>query len=120
MKRFLAIIVFVVIASAVKAQIVTCGSPFANFGLPVTYCGQVKSTSRDTLGKNSGVMLYLCLPYPNQAMTIVIKDLEYPIFEDYKLGDWVGKNVCATGTVQTYRGQYFMVVKKESSLHVSY
>ena len=117
MKKLFPAIIFLLLASAASAQIVTCGSPFANFGLPVTYCGEVKSSSRDTIGKNSGTILYLCLPYPNQAMAIVIKDLDQQLF-DLTLEEWIGKQVCATGTAQTYKGKYYITIKKKTQLTV--
>jgi len=117
MKKLLPVILFLVISTAASAQYISCGSPFANFGLPVTFCGTVKSDSRDTLGKNSGTILYLCIPYPNQGMTIVIKDLDEPMF-DYTLDEWIGKTVCASGIVQTYKGKYYIEIKKKSKLYV--
>jgi len=117
MKKILISLFFLYLAHAAGAQIVTCGSPFANFGLPVTFCGYVKGAQHGSLGKNSGVILYLCGEYPNQAMTIVIKDTDPPIFTD-EPKEYIGKYVCATGVVGTYRGKYYITVKKKNSLTV--
>ena len=117
MKKVIALILFLYIANQSHAQIVTCGSPFANFGLPVTFCGYVKGAQHGSLGKNSGVILYLCGEYPNQGMTIVIKDTDPLIFTD-EPKSYIGKYVCATGVVGTYRGKYYITVKKKNELTV--
>jgi hypothetical protein len=113
MKKIIVLIGFLFIVSKGHTQWVTCGSPFANFGLPVTFCGYVKGATHATIGKNSGTVLYLCGDYPNQDMTFVLKDADPPIFTDPP-ESYIDKRVCATGTVQTYRGKYYIVVKKKS------
>lgn len=99
------------------SQIITCGSPFANFGLTITYCGDVKEAKRDTSGKHSGLLLFMCLPSPNQEMTIVLKDADPPVFTDPP-EYWIGKQICVTGKVQTYHGKYMMAVKKKTQLTI--
>lgn len=115
MKKIISVLAISLLAVSARAQIVTCGSPFANFGLPVTFCGYVKGATRDTIGKKAGVILFLCGEYPNQGMTIVLKDDDGPLYPDLP-ETWIGKRVCATGTVQTYKGKYVMTVKKRSEL----
>ncbi|MCY7410690.1 MAG: hypothetical protein LH473_10480 [Chitinophagales bacterium] len=97
---------------------VGCGSPIPNFGLPVTYCAVVTGSLRDSLGKNSGTILFMCGKYPYQGMTVVIKDLDQPMF-DYKLDEWIGKTICATGVVGTYKGKPYIEIRKAFKLHVN-
>ena len=116
MKKIILLFALNMIAISLRAQIVTCGSPFANFGLPVTFCGYVKGATTDTIGKKSGVILFLCGEYPNQGMTIILKDDDgRPLYPDLP-EKWIGKRVCATGTVQTFKGKYLITVKKKSEL----
>ena len=113
MKKTVVLVLLLLVTIGVRAQIVTCGSPFANFGLPVTFCGYVKGTQHGSIGKNSGTILYLCGEFPHQAMTIVLKDTDPPLTTKAP-EEFMGKYVCATGTVNTYRGKYFIAVKKKA------
>jgi hypothetical protein len=117
MKKFLPFMLFMLLPFAGSGQIISCGSPFGNFGLPITFCSQVKGTMRDSLGKNSGTLLFLCGNYPYQDMTVIIKDLTTPIFS-YTLEEWIGKQICATGTVKVFKGKKYIEVKKKSQLTV--
>ena len=118
MKKNLLILFFILIAFAGKAQMVTCGSPLMNLGLPITFCAQVKGTSTGTVGKNSGTLLFLCGDYPHQAMTIVIKDTDPPLFK-YTLEEWIGKTICVNGTVGVFKGKQYMVVRKHTQLTIN-
>lgn len=118
-KKCILFIFLLSFCTVVKAQIISCGSPFANFGLPITYCAEVKGSSFDSLGKKAGTILYLCIPYPNQSMTVVIKETGDERMFPYTLDQWVGMNICVTGTVNTYKGKYYIEVKKRTNLRVN-
>ena len=117
MKKILLLITFTIIANAGRSQIINCGTPFSNFGLKITYCGDVKEAKRETTGKKSGLILFMCASSPNQEMTIVLKDTEPPVFTDPP-EYWIGKQICVNGKVQTYQGKYFMAVKKKTQMTV--
>lgn len=117
MKIIFPFLIFILFATAGRSQTVTCGSPFFNLGLPVTFCGIVKGATVDSLGKKSGTILFLCGEYPHQGMTVIIKDAQPPLFT-YPLDYWTGKYICATGVVQTFHGKYYIEIKKKTNLFV--
>lgn len=117
MKKVFPFLFLMFLFGSTSGQIISCGSPFGNFGLPITFCSQVKGTMRDSLGKNSGTLLFLCGNYPYQDMTVIIKDLTTPIFP-YTLEEWMGKQICATGTVKVFKGKKYIEVKKKSQLTI--
>src|SRR4051812_47193821 len=101
MKKILLLLAFAIITTAGRSQvIVNCGSSFSNFGLKITFCGDVKEVKQESTGKKSGLILFMCQNSPNQEMTIVLKDTEPPIFTDPP-EYWIGKQICVTGKVQT-------------------
>jgi hypothetical protein len=98
-----------------KAQMVSCASAALFVGQKTTVCGQVKSTSVDTLGQRSGTMLYMCLPYPNQPITIIIKNSIRSSFP-YTPEDWIGKQICVSGLISVFHGHPFIEVKTRTQV----
>lgn len=97
---------------------IQCGQAAFFVGREVTICGQVKSAMHDTLGQKSGMLLGLCIPYPNQPVMIVIKDEVLPIFP-YNEVQWIGKQVCVTGTISTLKGRPYIKVHKRAQLIIN-
>lgn len=98
-----------------KAQMIDCATASLWVGHSVTVCGPVKSAMRDTLGKKSGMMLGMCIPYPHQPIMIVIKDETLPLFP-YDFNTWIGKQICVSGTIELLGGRPFIEVRKRTQL----
>src|SRR5262249_46539415 len=76
----------------------------AHIGETATVCGVVVSTRYATGTKGQPTFLNLDRSYPHQVFTIVIWGSDRPKFGTPET-TLMGKNVCAEGTIQTYRGK---------------
>ncbi|HYV94127.1 MAG TPA: hypothetical protein VE978_20285 [Chitinophagales bacterium] len=97
------------------AQMIPCSEATLFIGRDVTICGQVKSAMRDTFGHKSGMLLGLCIPYPNQPVMIVIKDQTLPLFP-YDATTWPGKWICVSGQIKVLHGRPFIEVHKRTQI----
>lgn len=101
-----------------EAQMIPCGQSALWMGRSVTICGKVKGATRDTLGKNSGMLLFMCSPYPHQDLTVIIKDVTLPLFP-YTAANWVGKQICVSGTIGKLKGRPLIEVRKKTQIIIS-
>ena len=103
-------------AAVVACAIVQVGTPAeakntltpdqapAHIGEAATVCGVVASTRFAPKTNRQPTFLNFGLPYPRQVFTVVIWGSDRPKFGTPEI-TLMGKNVCATGTIQTYRGK---------------
>src|SRR5215471_8986709 len=75
-----------------------------HIGETATVCGVVASTRYATGTKGQPTFLNLGLSYPRQAFTVVIWRSDQPKFGTPEIA-LMRKDVCATGTIQSYRGK---------------
>jgi hypothetical protein len=75
-----------------------------HIGEPATVCGVVVSTRYATGTKGQPTFLNLDRSYPHQVFTVVIWGSDRPKFGTPEIA-LMGKDVCATGTIQSYRGK---------------
>src|ERR1043165_5273568 len=116
MKRtFFAIILCFGLRLICNAQMIPCSEATLFIGRDVTICGQVKSAMRDTMGKRTGMLLGLCIPYPHQPVMIVIKDETLPLFP-YDATTWPGKWICVSGKIDVLHGRPFIEVRKRTQI----
>src|SRR5262249_8672859 len=73
-----------------------------HIGETATVCGVVVSTRYATGTKGQPTFLNLDRAYPHQVFTVVIWGSDRPKFGTPEI-TLMGKNVCATGTIQSYR-----------------
>ena len=103
------------ITFACEGQMINCAQAAVFMGRDVTICAQVKGAMRDTLGKRSGMLLFLCVPYPHQPVTVIIKDQTLPLFP-YTAEAWVGKQICVSGTIGVSKGRPYIEVRKRMQI----
>jgi hypothetical protein len=75
-----------------------------HIGETATVCGVVASTRFAPKTNRQPTFLNFGLPYPRQVFTVVIWGTDRPKFGMPET-TLMGKNVCATGTIQAYRGK---------------
>lgn len=114
-KSVLTLIFLLGISWRCSAQMISCAQASSYVGMSVTVCGQVKSAMRDSLGKRSGMVLALCLPYPHQPLMIVIKDDALPLFA-YDETTWPGKQICVSGLISLLSGRPYIEVRKRTQI----
>lgn len=83
-----------------------------------TVCGKVVSTNYATRSRGQPTFLNLDQPYPNHIFTIVIWGSERSKFKSPPEILFKGKNVCVTGTIDTYRGKPQIIVRDPSQIVV--
>ena len=91
-------------AAAAPANTLTPDQAPKHVGETATVCGVVASTRFAPGTKRQPTFLNFDLPYPRQVFTVVIWGSDRPKFGTPET-TLMGKNVCATGTIQSYRGK---------------
>ena len=114
-KLFFSLAVLMMFTLATRAQVFRCEMASVWVGHSGTVCGEVMGSQKDSIGKLSGTVLFMCKPYPNQYLTVVIKDQEEPIF-NYSLQDWIGKQMCVTGTIKAFKSQPYIEVRNRHQI----
>ena len=83
-----------------------------------TVCGTVASAKYASSSRGQPTFLNLDRPYPQQIFTIVIWGTDRPQFGTPET-EYLGKRLCVTGQIESYRGTLEIVVKEKSQLTVS-
>lgn len=81
-----------------------------HIGETATVCGTVASTRYLAASRGSPTFLNLVKPHPNQEFTVVIWGENRPNFGEPEK-DFNDKEICVTGTIETYRGKPQIVAK---------
>ena len=99
--------------SVSKAQEIAAADAKDHIGEKATVCGKVASERTATASKGQPTFINLDAPYPNQVFTILIWGEDRT-----KVGTLPssGSRVCASGTIESYRGIPEIVVKSRSQL----
>lgn len=79
-------------------------------GETATVCGTVASTRHLAASRGSPTFLNLDKPYPNHEFTVVIWGANRANFGEPEK-DFKDKEICVTGTIETYRGKPQIVAK---------
>src|SRR5262249_5595041 len=87
-------------------------------GEDATVCGIVAGVHTATSSRGSPTFVNLDKPYPNQVFTILIWGDDLRKFSPAP-STWDGKRVCATGTIQLYRGVPEIVARDAGQLSFS-
>jgi DNA/RNA endonuclease YhcR with UshA esterase domain len=99
----------------VAANTLTAAQAAEHIGENTTVCGVVASTRFAPGTKRQPTFLNFDLPYPRQAFTVVIWGSDRAKFGTPET-TLMGKNVCATGTVQSYRGKAEIIASDPQQL----
>jgi micrococcal nuclease len=76
----------------------------SHIGETATVCGTVASATYATRTKGQPTFLNLDQPYPRQVFTILIWGTDRPKFGEPEVR-LLGKRLCATGVIQSYKGK---------------
>ena len=88
-------------------------------GQSKTVCGVVVNTKYASTTKGSPTFLNLNKPYPNHIFTIVIWGTNRSKFDQPPENFYKGKNVCATGKIESYKGTPEIIVESPSQIKLS-
>lgn len=112
--NWLACPIILMIVSPVVAQSISATDAKSHVGEKATVCGKVASERTATGSKGEPTFINLDVAYPNQVFTILIWGEDRP-----KVGTLPseGSRVCATGTIQDYRGVPEVVVRNREQLN---
>jgi hypothetical protein len=86
-------------------------------GETATVCGVVASANYSVRTKGKPTFLNLDRPYPQQVFTILIWGTDRAKFGSPEVHD-MGKRVCATGVIQSYKGKPEIVATEPGDLTV--
>jgi DNA/RNA endonuclease YhcR with UshA esterase domain len=92
-------------------------SQAVNFiGQTKTVCGVIASTKYASYSKGQPTFINLDKPYPNQVFTILIWGRDRAKFYNADRIFSVGKRICATGLISSYRGKPEMTIREPSQI----
>jgi hypothetical protein len=83
-----------------------------------TVCGTVASAHFAAKVKGQPTFINLDKPYPNQIFTALIWGSDRSKFEKPPETLYSGKEICATGMIQSYQGRPEIVVKEPGQITV--
>jgi DNA/RNA endonuclease YhcR with UshA esterase domain len=87
-------------------------------GQQKTVCGTVASAHYAAKVKGQPTFINLDKPYPNQIFTALIWGSDRSKFEKPPETLYSGKEICATGMIQSYQGRPEIVVKEPGQITV--
>jgi hypothetical protein len=88
-----------------------------HIGEKATVCGEVASTHYAAKTKGSPTFINLDKPYPNQIFTVLIWGSDRGKFGNPDQS-YMGKHICATGTIKDFRGVAEIVAYEPSQIAV--
>jgi len=96
-----------------RAQTISAADAKSNIGNKATVCGTVASERTASSSRGRPTFINLDSAYPNQIFTILIWGEDRQNVGDVPTE---GTRVCATGTIEDYRGVPEIVVRTKSQL----
>jgi DNA/RNA endonuclease YhcR with UshA esterase domain len=81
-----------------------------------TVCGNVASSRYLSKSRSQPTFLNLGKSYPNQDFTVVIWPEDRPQF-GHPEDTYLGKNICVSGEISSYRGTPQIVARYPSQIH---
>lgn len=109
--------VFSILTAAAAADPLTAAQAANRVGENATVCGVVASTHYASASKGQPTFLNLDAPYPRHIFTVVIWGSDRAKFGTPETS-LMAKRVCATGTIQAYRGKAEIIVTDPRQLAV--
>ncbi len=104
--RYLAALSFTLVAlhGATAGEKLKADQAAAHVGETATVCGTVASANYAVHSKGQPTFLNFDRPYPNQSFAVLIWGTERQRFGEPER-TFLGKNICATGTITSHRGK---------------
>jgi hypothetical protein len=111
--RLLVLLLLPFVVAPISSQMISAADAKSHVGEKATVCGKIAGERTTTSSKGEPTFINLDAPYPNQIFTILIWSEDRP-----KIGTLPseGSRVCATGTIQGYRGVPEIVVRSSGQL----
>ena len=106
----------IAIAAEQKKEIIKPKDALQYVGQVKTVCGKVASTFFASRSRGRPTFLNLDKPYPNQTFTVVIWGRDRGKFEIPPEVLFMGKEICITGRITTYRGKPQITVSDPSQI----
>jgi len=103
--------------TALAANKLTADQAKNHIGENATVCGTVASIHYAAGSRGAPTFVNLEKRYPNEIFTILIWGEDLAKFST-KPSTWDGKRVCATGTINSYRGTPEIVAKSQDQITV--
>ena len=91
----------------------------AHVGERGTVCGPVVDTRYATGSKGKPTFLNFDRAYPNHTFVVVIWDSDRGNFPARPESHYKGKEVCATGLIESYQGKPEIIARAENQLEVT-
>ena len=118
LKRGLSLLLLVsVVSLASAANQISAADASKHLGEHATICGVVASAKYARASRGAPTFLNLGHPYPSQDFTGVIWGTDRPRFSPPP-ETLLGKNVCITGVVSSYRGTPQVIVTDPGQIEV--
>jgi hypothetical protein len=99
-----------------SAAELTAQQAAGHVGETAIVCGTVASANYSVRTKGQPTFLNLDRPYPQQVFTILIWGSDRPKFGTPEV-QLMGKRLCATGKIESYKGKPEIVATDPSQLH---
>lgn len=115
MKRILLFLLFIVPVRLVAQSTLTANEAKGHIGERATVCGTVASTHYAGTSNGSPTLVNFERPYPNEPFMVLVWGEDLSKFTD-RPATWEGKRVCATGTIESYRGTAEIIAKTPSQI----
>jgi hypothetical protein len=115
MRHIVAVVLIALWPGAAFSASLSAEQAASHVGENATICGAVASAHFAQRSKGEPTFLNLDKPYPNQAFTIVIWGADREKFGTPETS-LLGKQVCASGVIQLFRGRPEVVVHDPSQL----
>jgi len=106
----------IAIAAEQKKEVIKPKDALQYVGQVKTVCGKVASTFFAGRSRGRPTFLNLDKPYPNQTFTVVIWGRDRGKFEVPPEVLFMGKEICVTGRITTYRGKPQITVSDPSQI----
>ncbi|HEY1649446.1 MAG TPA: hypothetical protein VGF96_15800 [Terracidiphilus sp.] len=111
--RLLVLSLFSIVVAPISSQMISAADAKNHVGGKATVCGKVAGERTATSSKGEPTFINLDVPYPNQIFTILIWGEDR---QNVGTLPSEGSHICATGTIQEYRGVPEIVVKSKEQL----
>ena len=100
---------------ALAADAITAQDAAAHVGETATVCGVIVSANYAVKSKGQPTFLNFDRPYPNQIFTVMIWGSDRAKFGEPE-NKFVGRKVCATGSITSYRGKLEIIATDPKQL----
>lgn len=119
MKRLILILTacaLILFEGSIASATIKANEAGQHIGEVQTICGVVASAHYARSSRGQPTFLNLDRPYPNQIFTILIWGSNRPLFKEAPEKYLLGKTICVTGTIRSYRGRPEIIVNNPEQI----